>query len=263
MSISPNSTVRPISRLLKTAVVGGVEVAVRLHIDRGDDLDSRDDRGSTPLMLAAARNKARICRLLIDAGADMLALDPSGRDALAIAKAAGALDSASTIEAALARKVAQASQVERSTQLGAPKNKGEGADCEDGCADAFRDDAWADSEAHSTTADSPAKPTGNRSAEPTNPAHPLASDNPSSAALSGLPPLLLALTWLGAVLPNFVPNDVGYWIFLAMIMLVLGALVLTAWAALRRRFKSAVTIMAGLYLTAGITTAALSLLGNR
>lgn len=167
MSISPNSTVRPISRLLKMAVVGGVEVAVRLHIDRGDDLDSRDDRGSTPLMLAAARNKARICRLLIDAGADMLALDASGRDALAIAKAAGALDSASTIEDALARKVAQASQVERSAQLGAATNKDEGTDCEDGRAGSVRDDAWADSEAHSTTANSPAKPTGNRIAEPT------------------------------------------------------------------------------------------------
>lgn len=185
------------------AVVGGVEVAVRLHIDRGDDLDSRDNRGSTPLMLAAARNKARICRLLIDAGADMLALDPSGRDALAIAKAAGALDSASTIEAALARKVAQASQVERSTQLGAPKNKGEGADCEDGRAGSVRDDAWADSEAHSTTADSPAKPTENRSAEPTNPAHPLASDNPSSAALSAA----VAATLASAVEPLSIDEE--------------------------------------------------------
>jgi RNA polymerase primary sigma factor len=184
VSFSPNPIVKPISRLLKMAVIGGVEVAVRLHIDRGDDLDSRDDRGFTPLMLAAARNKARICRLLIDAGADMLALDPSGRNALAIAKAAGAVDSTSTIEAALARKVARASQVEISAQLGASTNKDEGADCEDGRAGSVRDDASANAEAHSTAVDSPAKPTGNGIAKPTTLVHPKASDNPSSPVLS-------------------------------------------------------------------------------
>jgi RNA polymerase primary sigma factor len=97
-----------ISRLFKIAVVGGVEAAVKLHIDRGDNLNSRDDRGFTPLMLAAARNKVGVCRLLIDAGADLYALDDAGRDALAIANDAGALDSVSVVGAALAQRTGRA-----------------------------------------------------------------------------------------------------------------------------------------------------------
>ncbi len=83
------------------AVIGGVESAVKLHIERGDDLNARDDRGFAPLMLAAARNRARICRLLIEAGADVSATTPSGDDALCIAKAAGAADAAFEIEFAI------------------------------------------------------------------------------------------------------------------------------------------------------------------
>ena len=82
------------------AVVAGVESAVRLHIDRGDDLNARDDKGQTPLMLSAARNKASICKLLLDAGADADLLDPDGHSALNIAQATGATDAASVIEAA-------------------------------------------------------------------------------------------------------------------------------------------------------------------
>lgn len=90
-----------LNRLLRMAVVAGVEVAVRLHIRRGDNLDARDDRGFTPLMLAAAKNKVGICRLLLAAGVNLGLADPSGRDALAIARAAGASESAALIEEAL------------------------------------------------------------------------------------------------------------------------------------------------------------------
>ncbi len=81
-------------------MVTGVEGAVRIHIDRGDDLNARDEKGQTPLMLSAARDNAAICRLLLAAGADARLCDPSGRDALDIARAVGALDAASVIEAA-------------------------------------------------------------------------------------------------------------------------------------------------------------------
>ena len=81
----------PLSRFLRMAVVAGVESAVRIHIDRGDDLNARDDKGQTPLMLSAARNKAAICKLLLAAGADADLLDPLGRNALGIAQASGAL----------------------------------------------------------------------------------------------------------------------------------------------------------------------------
>ena len=89
---------RPLNRLLKMAVVAGVETAVRLHIRRGDDLNARDDRGRTPLMIAAARNKAGICRLLLDAGVDARLEDASGCDALTIALTAGASESFGIIE---------------------------------------------------------------------------------------------------------------------------------------------------------------------
>jgi RNA polymerase primary sigma factor len=82
---------------MKLAVQAGSESAVRLHIARGDYLEWRDERGFTPLMIAASRDKALICRLLLDAGADGLALDGSGRDAAAIAVAFGALSSAEAI----------------------------------------------------------------------------------------------------------------------------------------------------------------------
>lgn len=88
---------RPLNRLLKMAVMAGVESAVRLHIDRGDDLNARDNEGQTPLMIAAARNKASVCQLLLEAGVDAGALGPCGKDALSIAISAGASGAAATI----------------------------------------------------------------------------------------------------------------------------------------------------------------------
>lgn len=97
--IAPSAeAARPLNRLLKIAIVAGVESAVRLHIVRGDDLDARDDNGQTPLMIAASRNKASVCQILLDAGVDVGALCPCGRDALAIAISARADDAAATIE---------------------------------------------------------------------------------------------------------------------------------------------------------------------
>lgn len=81
------------------AIMAGVESAVQVHIDRGDDLDARDASGMTPLMLSAARNKPAICRLLLSAGADHCLLDPSGKTALEIARAAGSYDTAAVLDA--------------------------------------------------------------------------------------------------------------------------------------------------------------------
>lgn len=68
--------------LLRMATIAGVEVAVKLHIARGDDLNARDGRGATPLMLASARRKKGIVQLLLAAGAKPELLDPEGRNAL-------------------------------------------------------------------------------------------------------------------------------------------------------------------------------------
>lgn len=88
---------QPLNQLLKMAVVAGVETAVRLHIRRGDDMDACDGAGFTPLMLAASRNKANICRLLLEAGVNPNLVDHSGRNALAIALEAAASEAAAVI----------------------------------------------------------------------------------------------------------------------------------------------------------------------
>lgn len=80
---------QPLSQLLRMAVMAGVESAVRIHIERGDDLNARDANGMTPLMLSAARNKPAICKLLLNAGVDHGLLDPSGKTAMDIAVANG------------------------------------------------------------------------------------------------------------------------------------------------------------------------------
>lgn len=72
--------------LLRMATIAGVEVAVKLHIARGDDLDARDGGGATPLMLASARRKKGVVQLLLAAGANPELLDPEGKDALAYAE---------------------------------------------------------------------------------------------------------------------------------------------------------------------------------
>jgi RNA polymerase primary sigma factor len=91
---------------LKIAVIAGVEDAVQLHIRQGSDLDARDSAGYTPLMLAASRNKANICRLLLNAGVNPDLVDNSGRNALAIAREATSSEAvAIIIEAANARQV--------------------------------------------------------------------------------------------------------------------------------------------------------------
>ncbi len=100
------------NRTFKMAVIAGVESAVRLHIDRGDDPNGRDDKGLTPLMIAASRNKADICRLLLASKANPRLLDPLGRDALAIATVAGASDAQAVLLLALAPPAATTGQAE-------------------------------------------------------------------------------------------------------------------------------------------------------
>lgn len=92
-----DQAVRPLNRFLRMAVLAGVKSAVRMHIDRGDDLNARDNEGMTPLMLAASKDKAEICTLLLLSGADASLTDLSGQSALNIAMAAGAADAISVL----------------------------------------------------------------------------------------------------------------------------------------------------------------------
>nr|WP_314577694.1 sigma-70 family RNA polymerase sigma factor [uncultured Pseudomonas sp.] len=76
----------PLNKLLKIAVQAGVVESVAFHIDRGDDLNGRDQNGYTPLMLAASKNRVTICEMLISAGADISLQDSAGRDVIALAR---------------------------------------------------------------------------------------------------------------------------------------------------------------------------------
>ncbi len=98
--------------LFKMAVLAGVEVAVRLHIKRGDGINNRDENGFTPLMLAASKNKGAICSLLLESGADPSLTDPSGRNALEISLGLGASNSVIALEAVMQKYTAHALEEE-------------------------------------------------------------------------------------------------------------------------------------------------------
>lgn len=83
---------KALNPLLKMAVLAGVQTAVRLHIHRGDDVNATDDKGRSPLVLAASRGHTEICRLLLEAGADPGVRDNDGNDALSLAEGAGRIE---------------------------------------------------------------------------------------------------------------------------------------------------------------------------
>lgn len=83
---------KPINPLLKMAVLAGVQAAVRLHIQRGDDVNAIDDRGRSPLILAASRGHIETCRILLEAGADPCVLDDNGNDVLSVARGTGKVE---------------------------------------------------------------------------------------------------------------------------------------------------------------------------
>ena len=74
-----------LSPLLKLAVLSGAQPAVRIHVQRGVDLNATDGDGRSPLMLAALKGHIEICRLLLEAGADPKLVDRDGKDALTLA----------------------------------------------------------------------------------------------------------------------------------------------------------------------------------
>jgi RNA polymerase primary sigma factor len=71
--------------LFRLAAVNGLEVAVREQLRRGADVNSRDQRHCSPLMLASAAGHVGTCRILLEAGADLRLLDTDGNDALTLA----------------------------------------------------------------------------------------------------------------------------------------------------------------------------------
>lgn len=78
-----------LSPLFKLAVISGAQPAVRFHIQRGIDINSKDADGRSPLMLAALKGHIEICKILLSAGADPTAVDRDGNDALSLALGSG------------------------------------------------------------------------------------------------------------------------------------------------------------------------------
>ncbi len=85
------------NRLLKMAIISGVETAVRLHISRCKDINCKDCAGLSPLMVAASKGHGSICSLLLEAGADPLLLNDDGQNALDIARLNGKQEAAEVL----------------------------------------------------------------------------------------------------------------------------------------------------------------------
>ena len=71
------------------AIRAGASDLVRFHLRRGDQVNRQDDSGASPLLYAATRGHAEICRILLDAGADPFLKNDQGQDALTLARSAG------------------------------------------------------------------------------------------------------------------------------------------------------------------------------
>ena len=114
MSASTQSISMPLNSLFRAAVLVGSKTSVALHIQRGDNLDARDNMGLTPIMIAASKGKMEICRLLIEGGADLFLTDPKGRNVLEFAKSSGVHEVELLISAAIAPQsdVKPASQID-------------------------------------------------------------------------------------------------------------------------------------------------------
>jgi RNA polymerase primary sigma factor len=76
---------KPLSPAFRMAVLTGALESVRLHLRSGNEVDATDEKGRSPLMLAASRGHLDVCRLLLESGADPGLKDSEGNDAFVIA----------------------------------------------------------------------------------------------------------------------------------------------------------------------------------
>ncbi|MBO9481016.1 sigma-70 family RNA polymerase sigma factor [Salinisphaera sp. G21_0] len=82
MKAISKSTKGNFSRLLKLAVLTGVEKAVQVQLKSKASVNVQDSDGTTPLILAVQKGHFKICRLLLENGADPELPDYSGKKAL-------------------------------------------------------------------------------------------------------------------------------------------------------------------------------------
>jgi len=75
--------------LVRLAIVQGNAELVQRYIHSGGDVDARDQRGRSPLILAAENGHLALCRLLLEHGASLGCEDDTGSTAASAAAAAG------------------------------------------------------------------------------------------------------------------------------------------------------------------------------
>lgn len=91
---------RPLSPAFRMAILAGAMESVRLHLRSGIDINATDEKGRSPLILAASRGRLDLCQLLLAEGADPGIRDNEGNDALAVARLRGQAEIASLLASA-------------------------------------------------------------------------------------------------------------------------------------------------------------------
>jgi len=69
-------------KLFRVAAITGAEATIRFYLNRDSDVNAIDEKGRSPLILAASRGNVEICRILLEAGANPSLKDTDGNDAL-------------------------------------------------------------------------------------------------------------------------------------------------------------------------------------
>lgn len=100
MSHFAESPVQSLSPLFRLALISGPPAAVKLLLARGAVPDARDGKGDTALMIAAARGRTEICRLLLEGGANLALTNAANETAFSLAFEQGHRETADMLAAA-------------------------------------------------------------------------------------------------------------------------------------------------------------------
>ena len=84
VNIAPETqkSIKPPSMDIYTAALFGDIKAINQHINAGTDLNTKDDYGSTPLIIASTFGKTEVAKALIKGGADLNVTNNEGGTAL-------------------------------------------------------------------------------------------------------------------------------------------------------------------------------------
>jgi len=89
MTILADRSLKSMPPIFKMAVLNGIKATILHQLNHGMDVNITDEKGRSPLILAASKGNAEICLLLLEHGADPAMHDPEGRDALSLASVNG------------------------------------------------------------------------------------------------------------------------------------------------------------------------------